>query len=429
VPKAAAKGLEGKEGVLWGIPYDPHLEAYKRVAKLFNEKTGATMKVQPGDWDVVGKLVAALAAGTQPDVQCAIGRGIIPLYFGKALLPLKDAVYAAQGVDPQKDFAGDAIEPYTWKGEIYGVPLEANQVGHTVHLPVDEVKALGLADKYPPTNGQVFFESHESLWELARKLQKEENGRVTRWGLSSKGHGGTVYLGIVRTLLSKEGTDWWDNRAKKFNIDTEAGVEAMKLLAETPVKMGIETELDEVQAGAIMSGKVAIARGCGPDLREAKKLGFTFGLAGAPKIRPPELPLFVGEGGWGFIVPKTAKNLDVAVEFLKVACTLEGQREFAKIYGGLMVPAWKALHGKFDHFEDPSPDNPIVAAAKVMQQYLTPQTRYYGEGYGNSDVINTATDEICSEVRQGRLTAAEGAKQLQKRFEAHYNDLRKDLEA
>ncbi len=65
----------------------------------------------------------------------------------------------------------------------------------------------------------------------------------------------------MRTLLAPEGTDWWDAAAQKFNINNEAGVKAMQLFAETPVQMGIETELDQNHADAAMAGKVALARG------------------------------------------------------------------------------------------------------------------------------------------------------------------------
>ncbi len=422
----AAAAPAAKEGVLWGLQYDPHVETYKRLADMFKQKSGVTLAVEPQAWPLETKLIAALSAGTQPDVICIMGKVLIPLHIQKALMPLKESVYDAQGVNPDKDFIGDGIGAYTWEGELYGVPTEVNGVGHVVNVPVDDVKKAGLDKDYPPTNGQPFFDSYESMWELAKALQVEKDGKVTRWGLSSKGWDNQSYLGMVRTLLSKDNMDWWDNNAKKFNINTEAGVKAMELYAETPVKMGIETELDQNQIDAALAGKVALARGNGTPAVQGRDLGYNYFLTGAPKINGSDAPFFVGEAGWGFAAPKNAKNPDVSQGFLKMMCSEEGQRGYSAIYGGI-IPAWKGLVGKFDFFKDPSPDSPNVMAAKLVQDNLLPQTRYYGEGFGYPSETDKIGGEITSLVRQGKLTAAEAAKQYQERCEAQYKQYLEDV--
>ncbi|MCL5996052.1 MAG: extracellular solute-binding protein, partial [Chloroflexi bacterium] len=182
-PKASS--LEGKKGVQWGLKYDPHVEAYKRLATLFNKVSGATVSVEPQDWPIEQKLIPAMAAGTPPDVVCIMGKSLLPLHLQKALMPLKDSVYASAGVDPEKDFIGDGVGGYTWKSEIWGVPVESNQVGSMVNIPVDDAKAAGVWEKYPPGNGKQFFDSYEEMWQMAKELQKEEGGKVVKWGLTS----------------------------------------------------------------------------------------------------------------------------------------------------------------------------------------------------------------------------------------------------
>ncbi len=66
------------------------------------------------------------------------------------------------------------------------MPTECNGVGNMVNVPSEDVIALGLEDQYPPLNGEVYFESYESMWELGKALQVEEDGKVTKWGLSSQ---------------------------------------------------------------------------------------------------------------------------------------------------------------------------------------------------------------------------------------------------
>jgi ABC-type glycerol-3-phosphate transport system substrate-binding protein len=412
--------VEG-EAVLWGLKYDPHVEAYNRLANLYKTQTGATLRVEPQEWPIETKMIAALAAGTAPDVACIMGKVLLPLHLQKALMPLSESVYKTKGVDPQTQFVGDAIGAYTYENEIWGVPVESNQVGHIVNVPVDDVRAAGLADKYPPTNGNLYFESYDDLWALSKALQTEEGGQVTRWGLSSKGWDTQSYLGIVRSL----GTKWWDNDAKKFNINSEAGVQAMQLLVETPVKMGIETELDQSQVDAALAGKVAVARGNGTPAVQGGELGFVYELAGAPRVKAGEDPLFVGEGGWGFVAPSQPKNPNAALTFLQMMATKEGQLEFAKIYNGLLGYAWADFKDDTARFADPSPENPNVKASKFYTGLLA-QTEYYGEGFGYIAEIEKAGGEVCSQVRQGKMDAAAGAQMLQERCEAQYAQYLKD---
>jgi hypothetical protein len=357
-----------------------------------------------------------------------MGKVLPPLHIQKALMPLSDTVYAAQGVDPATSFIGDGIGAYTWQGELYGVPTEVNGVGNVVNVPVDDVKKAGLDKDYPPTNGEPWFASYESMWDLAKALQVEEGGQVTRWGLSSKGWDNQSYLGIVRTLLKPEGTDWWDVNASKFNLDSEAGVKAMELFAETPVKMGIETELDQNQIDAALAGKVALARGNGTPAVQGRDLGYNFFLSGVPKINGDEAPQLVGEAGWGFAAPKNAKNVDIAVNFLKMMATQEGQKNYAMIYGGI-VSAWKGLVGDFSYYKDSSDDSPNVAAAKLSMDHLLAQTQFYGEGFGLPSEVDGIGAEICSKVRVGDMTAAEAAKEYQTRCEAQYKQYLEDLAA
>jgi ABC-type glycerol-3-phosphate transport system substrate-binding protein len=423
--ESAAVAQEAQEGTFWGLQYDPHVETYHRLADLFKEKSGVTLSVEPQAWPLETKLIAALSAGTQPDVLCIMGKVLVPLHIQKALMPLKESVYDANGVNPETDFIGDGIGAYTWQGDIYGVPTEVNGVGHVVNVPTDDVEALGLGDQYPPTNGEPFFASYESMWELAKALQVEEGGRVSRWGLSSKGWDNQSYLGILRTLLAPDGTDWWDVDAEKFNINSEAGVKAMELFAETPVAMGIESELDQNQIDAALAGKVALARGNGTPAVQGRELGYNFYLTGAPKINGDEAPLFVGEAGWGFSAPKNSKNPDISIDFLRMMATEEGQRTYSAIYGGI-VPAWAGLVGDFSYYADSSEDNPNVKAAGLVMDYLLPQTRYYGEGFGFPAEVDGIGAEICSQVRLGDLTSAEAVAAYQERCEAQYKQYLED---
>jgi ABC-type glycerol-3-phosphate transport system substrate-binding protein len=156
-------------------------------------------------------------------------------------------------------------------------------------------------------------------------------------------------------------------------------------------------------------------------------LGYNFVAAGAPKTNG-ELPLYVGEAGWGFAAPKNAKNPDIALEFLKMMATEEAQRTYSMIYNG-NVPAWASLVGDFSYFADSSEDNPVVMLAKLSTDHLLPQTSYYGEGFGFPAEVDGIGGEVCSQVRLGELTAAEAVRVYQERCEAQFKQFQEDLAA
>jgi ABC-type glycerol-3-phosphate transport system substrate-binding protein len=69
---------------MWGLQYDPHVEAYQRLSDLFAEQGGGTFEVQPQAWPIPPKVIAALAAGTQPDVACIMGEQLTSLHLHQA---------------------------------------------------------------------------------------------------------------------------------------------------------------------------------------------------------------------------------------------------------------------------------------------------------------------------------------------------------
>jgi len=423
-PAAELPDLAGQTGVLWGLKYDPHVEAYQRMADLFQEKTGAVLKVEPIDPDLAPKFLAAMAAGTQPDVMCYYGPAMVPLLVQNALMPLKASVYDAQGVDPATDFIGDSMGAYVWQGEIYGVPVESNGVGSMVNVPVDEVEALGLLDTYPPTNGKTFFDSYDSLYELAQALQTKDGDAVTRWGLSSKAFELESLSGIMASL----GVDWWDGETKTFNFATPEATQAFELLISKPVALGIETELDQTSTQAALAGKVALSRGDGGPSVVGADAGFNFELAGAPRVKPDEDPVLIGGGGWGFMAPANAKNPALSTAFLQFVASEEGQLAYAKIYDGLLNFAWSSLADDTSRFKDPTPANAIFRASTAFTQ-MALRTQFFGEAFGYYSECSAAASAVASEVRQGNLTAEQGAQELQKRLEAQYAKFLEDIDA
>ncbi len=423
VASVKAPALE-KSGILWGLQYAPHVAAYKRLATLFQKETGSALTVQPQPWPLEPKLIAALAAGTGPDVACILGATAVPLYVQKVLRPLDSIVFKAKHIDPAKEFVGDALAAFQWRGVTQGVPVESNGVGVMVNVPVDDVNSQGLGQKYPPTNQQTYFKSYPDMWQLAKALQVSRNGRVTKHGLSSTGWEYQSIFGIMRSL----GVNWWDEKTKKFNLDSAAGVQAMELLITKPIQMGIEVALPAGQnsSDAGLAGKVAIVRGnTGPAL-QGLAVGYHYEMCGAPDVVPGKDPLFTGEGGWGFAAFKNARNPNLALSFVQMMATQQGQIEYGKIYSGVPFFAWSGLASDTTRFSDPSPSSPEVKAASLFAK-LQSRTVFFGHEYGYYLNIQNASNTVTAAVRSQKMSAAAAMKQFQTLAEAQYKQYLVDV--
>jgi len=405
-PAAPAAG--SKEFVLWGLQYDPHVEAYKRIAEGFEKKTGYKANIQPQAWPLETKLLAAITAGTQPDVVCVMGIVSLPLFQQKAVIEMDDVVFKAAGVDPKTFFYPEAIQAYTWQGHYMGIPLESNQVGQSVGTRYDYLDEVGDKAKalWPGLNKKEGFDSYEQMWALAELLQKKEGDKVARWGMSGQGWDLGQYLTTMRSL----GKFFWDGEKQKFNFDSEEAVKAMQLYIETPVKKGIETQLDDHHMNSLFAGKVGVAMGNTALAPEGAKLKLTNGsqMKVESVNRPPAIagqkPLYVGEGGWGFEVPSRAKNKDIAIEFAKWMATKEGQLFYVPIYGGVVPSTPSVLDDPIYKGDD------IVKISRRRAIASLPDTVYYGNDWG---LNRTGTNVPFEKCRQGALSAQEACKALQ----------------
>ena len=117
----------------------------------------------------------------------------------------------------------------------------------------------------------------------------------------------------------------------------------------------------------------------------------------------------------------------MAIEFLRMLVTDEGQTSYAMIYGGQPNTAWKGLVGSYDHFVDNDPDGPLVKLTQILQEHLLPQTQFEGVGFGSIGEIGAAITEGCAEVRQQNMTSEQAVELIQSRCEAQYEEWVSDV--
>jgi ABC-type glycerol-3-phosphate transport system substrate-binding protein len=322
------------------------------------------------------------------------------------------------GCDPETWFSPVSIQAYQYFGETYGVPTEGNMVSSVTNIRMDFLEEADAAvqDMWPPNVGDVEFNGFDDMWALAESLQQADpDGTVVRWGLSSRGWDNRHLYGIMRTL----GQDWWDPEQRQFHLNSEAAIEAMRMQVVIPVfEREIETELQDNFDTAMLAGKVAVGCGnvCIPGL--ASKESIRVDSCVYPSAIPGREALFVGEGGWGFVVPAQAKEPEVGIEFLKYMATYAGQKEYCWMYGGEYegvrfagnVPAAVAVaEGDADVYPE------VNYVGQAFRRVVPAQRRtvYYGSDFGIPGEMEGIASAAISNVRTGQMTAEEALNEAQ----------------
>jgi ABC-type glycerol-3-phosphate transport system substrate-binding protein len=398
--------FSGREFLVWGLAYDPHVEAYHRLAGKFSEYTGATFTVEPQDWPIEVQIVTGMAAGIVPDVVCIMGQRIGGLVKQGVLAPLDDLVYAATGCDIDSWFGPVAIQAYQYEGETWGVPTEGNNVSGISNARFDVLEEAGVSDLWPSIAGRDGFADFEEMWALGEALALPDG---ERWGISSEGWYAPQMLGIMRTL----GVDWWDPQTRTFAFDTDEALEAMHLLNYRPIfELGLETHLGESSTESMLARKVGICNGnvAMPGTGQTLDPPIDIDSVGFPSALPGREALYVGEGGWGFCAPTQAENPDIGIALLQYITTYEGQKEYSRIYGGLMSSAY-AVNSDPEIFPPGVVGDAMKRSSKVQER-----TVYYGQGFGPIGEMTGIITAASEKVRVGEALPAEVMPDIQEQM-------------
>lgn len=407
-PAWSPPNLEGRELLIWGLQFDPHVETYERLGGVFADHTGVSFTVEPQGWPIQDNIILAMAAGIVPDVCCMVGNQLSELIKQGAILPIDDVIYNTIGVDVGTWFGPVAVQAFQYFGEYWGVPTETSNTSGVTNMNLDHLALVDSKywDMWPPNVGEVGLRDFVTMWELAAALQQvDEDGNVTRWGMSSEGWEAPQFLGIMRTL----GCDWWDPENRTFQFETDAALEAMRHQVTIPVfELGIETHLQQGCTDAQFAEKVSICNGNVTQPGLGLELDMLLDTCVYPSAIPGRDALFVGEGGWGFVLPTQGKNTDVGIEFLKFMCTYEGQKEYSRIYGGL-PSSCVAVNNDDELF--PADDH--VGASLRRAGVASQRTVYYGSGYGPPGEMTKIVSNAVTVVRTGEQSEDQALSECQ----------------
>lgn len=262
--------------------------------------------------------------------------------FGESniLLPLGD--YFKDGVD--SDFIQKSLDlckvPYG-TGELHALPLVGNVQMFFYRKDLFEQYNLD------PTTWDSVLE--------AAKIIKEKEGDTFGYALRGQ-RGNPVVANYIPLFWAYGGSVLDDNM--KANVNTEAGIKSMEMylaLKETgPV--GVETFDSDQIATALTQGTTAMTIAwpswvAKVDNEENSKVVGKIEFAAVPGAVKDSAAMI---GNWLLGVPKTSKNADASVDFLKWVTGKDAEKKMALAGGG--VPTRKSLYqdeelvAKYRHF-------------------------------------------------------------------------------
>jgi multiple sugar transport system substrate-binding protein len=257
-------------------------------------------RIVPGP-QVTTELIKAIASGSVPDL-VTIDNPIVASFSAQGTLTeLTDRVAKSTFIKPNVYFKGP-WDSGLWKTKVFAVPRDANTIA--LYYNADMFRAKGLDPDKPP-------KTWTELVAMAEKLRDPEKN---------------VYGLGFSAVQGEEGTFQWlpflhQNGGSIDKLDAPEAVEALELWANLvknrTVSRDVITQRQYEVANTFMAGNTAMVLGGPWELpRMQTEAKFEWRLALLPvkdgkNIRASAL------GGYDWVVPKGAKNVDGAFRFIE----------------------------------------------------------------------------------------------------------------
>jgi len=321
IDSAAGEGAEKLD--MW-VFVELHGKFYEKMVQKWNENNPdkqieLSITAYPYD-DMHNKLQISLQSGTGAPDLCDIEIGKFPTFLkGEPQLEILNDV-----VEPYKDTVVQSrLEVYSKDGNIYGIPTH---VGATVMFYNTEILEEADVDYTGIETWNDYRESGKKVVETTgKKMGVAETGAL--WTLSA--------------LLAQQGSDFTTDDGAP-NVYTEEAIRAVSLVQEMleegilEVCPGGQPDTEE-GFGYINEGNVASV--LMPMWFMSRFTDYMPDLEGKIAIAPipvfeKGMPRSVGLGGTGTVVTKTAKNVELAKEWLAYAkLSEEGNKEIWEVLG------------------------------------------------------------------------------------------------
>ncbi|WP_408011369.1 ABC transporter substrate-binding protein [Pseudalkalibacillus sp. A8] len=401
LPEGSSSGgnAEGKtEITFWHDATDIGLQALKKMVAAFEEKNPdikVKMVYTEASEGADQKLLTAVAGGNPPDVALFDRFKIGSWAAQDALTNLTDMA-ASDGITEEIYY------PYAWeeanyKGKLYGLPYTTDS--RMLYYNKDHFKAAGLDPENPPKTTQ-------ELEAAAEKLTKKEGNRFKQIGFIPWYGQGWIY-GWGWSF----GGEFYNKETGRVTANDPEIVEALTWMADVAQKFDVEDIAGfESSAGSgamdpFISGQISMKVDGNWTISAIEKYKPDLNYGVTPIPTPTGTDFTTWSGGHAVIIPKGAKNVEAAWEFVKFFGTEEGQEVyFAELPGDLsVIPTVNEKLGRGDNlmlkkFIDILPNShsrPVIPEGQLMWNEIVDARENTVRGKGTAqENLDKATEAV-----------------------------------
>ncbi|OTN77463.1 hypothetical protein A5886_002563 [Enterococcus sp. 8G7_MSG3316] len=300
-----------KNITFWGSWSGDQVAQLNELIGQYNESQDhykVTYKVQD---NVEEKLLTGMAGGEIPDV-ILWDRVNTSMYAQKDALLDLDELISQDDID-MSTFYEETVKEMQYEGKQYGIPLLVDNRSLFYNKTL-----LDEAGVEPPT-------TWDELIDVAEKTTKWEGNKLVQAGFSMDD------VGLFNMWIQQAGGSMLNDDYTETAFNSEQGLEVLNFWDQLMNESKVYQQGFNDGSDAFAAGKVAMMYNGPWALSDYDKVdGLEYGIV--PPVTGPNGDKGALTGGFGLVIPKTAKNQDAAWDFIKWWTTNPDVGiEFAKI--------------------------------------------------------------------------------------------------
>lgn len=306
----------------WGA--GPGLDAMQQIVDNYNATNDKNVYVDlgfvanqaSGNTQTMDKLMAAIAANNPPDVALLDNFQVAGWAAQDALMPLDDLM---AGVDMTLDGVYEwASQGSVYKGTTYSIPYNGDS--RVLFYNKDMFKDAGLDPEAPPT-------TIDELTEIAKQLTIRDGANYQQAGFVPWQFAGKP----VYCWGWNFGGEFYDAENNVLTVADPKNIEALQWEVDFAQEMGgidfvnFASGLGSGAEDPFINGQLAMAVRGNFDIANmaAYNPDMNYGVTPIPSKEPGKSANMIG--GWGWTIPRGAKNPEASIDFLKYTLSEEAQ--------------------------------------------------------------------------------------------------------
>jgi multiple sugar transport system substrate-binding protein len=295
--------------IVWWTPNWSQARAETLARRFEAANPGVSVEIEVTVADgLPTRIQTALRSGAPPDIIEAQHGWVFPYVAAGLLAPVDDAI------TDRSDYVPEALEYVTANGHLYGVPYRVE--AHAIIFNRALFREAGLDPDHPPETWTAFLDA-------ARRLTKSrpDGRRQYGYGITGGGEIGNTIFRIMPLMWMNGGAIVSDDLTRA-RIADPASVEALRYYTDMFTRHRV-TQPSVLQDDGLalrrlfVAGSVAMYQSGQFDISAIRQENPTLEI-GVMKLPHPEgRPTAAVLGGWSFILPKDARNSDLARRFMR----------------------------------------------------------------------------------------------------------------